>query len=49
MFIASSYAYRAKVEYRDTDHNGVPDIVVTPVERRNAGDEFPSETRILSF
>jgi hypothetical protein len=44
-----TYSYKAKVEYRDVDGNGVTDIVVTPVERRNVGRKYLSSRKVINF
>lgn len=46
---ADSYAYQANIEYRDTDGNGVLDIVVTPTLRRNVGREYPKTAKVIKF
>ncbi len=46
---SDSYSYRAKVEYRDTNGDGVTDIVVTPTERRNVGGEYPKAAKVIQF
>ncbi len=44
-----TYCYKAEVSYRDVDGNDVRDIVVTPVERRNVGKEYPKKTTVIHF
>jgi hypothetical protein len=46
---AGTYAYRAKVEYKDVDGNGISDIVITPIKRRNVEKKYPREPKILAF
>jgi hypothetical protein len=44
-----TYAYRAKVEYKDVDGNGIPDIVVTPVKRKNVAKKYSKERKVIPF
>jgi hypothetical protein len=44
-----TYSYKASVEFRDADGNGVPDIIVTPTERRHVGREYPKQSRVINF
>jgi hypothetical protein len=44
-----TYSYKASVEYRDVDGNGVPDIIVTPVERRQVGSKYLKEKQVINF
>ena len=46
---SDTYAYKATVEYRDVDGNGVTDIVVTPVERRNVGHKYLKSRKVIKF
>jgi hypothetical protein len=44
-----TYAYRAKVEYKDVDGNGITDIVITPVKRKNVGKKYSKERKVIPF
>jgi hypothetical protein len=44
-----TYAYRAKVEYKDVDGNGITDIVITPVKRKNVGKKYQKEPKVIQF
>jgi hypothetical protein len=46
---SNTFMYKAKVEYRDVDGNGVTDVVVTPVKRRHVDDDYPKSQKVFNF